>query len=275
MNESKMSFQKTEFLQWALPKLGYRWGGFRKPRKQVLRRIRERIHELELSGGFQEYRDYLKEHPEEWKILDRLCDITVSKFFRDRKVWEYIRENLLPGLIIREPVSIWSAGCCNGEEAYSLAIISEQLLSKKERKNINILATDRNSHVLNRALKGRYPAGALKELSDEELNKFFREVEDDSGEDYQVKSKLKEEIEFEKRDISNSLPGCTFDLVLCRNLVFTYFTKERQVRFLERLKPHLNENGFLVTGSNENLPETDWLKTESKTHRVYRVKKSL
>lgn len=68
----------TTFLQWALPRMGYRWAGFRKPRRQILRRIRGRMYELGLSGGYEEYMRYLESNPGEWDILDRLCDVTAS-----------------------------------------------------------------------------------------------------------------------------------------------------------------------------------------------------
>lgn len=271
-----MSSQKgTSFLQWVLFKLGYRWDGFRKPQNQVLSRIRIRIQELGLPGGFDEYKEYLKDHPEEWKILDPLCDVTISKFFRDRKMWEYLQDEILPELLNSEPISIWSAGCCNGEEAYSLAIINEQLTEKTGlesiKNKVNILATDRNDQVLNRAGKGQYPESALKELTDDEIDKYFRKPYKGHEEHYQVEERLKEYNEFEKRDIQESLPDQTFELILCRNLVFTYFTEERQVQFLERLKPHLAEESFLIIGSNECLPETDWLDPESETHKVFRI----
>ena len=157
--------KEIAFLQWALPKLGYRWAGFRKPRKQVLKRIRERIQQLKLSTGYSGYRQYLQEHPDEWKQLDQLCDVTISKFFRDRKVWKFLREEILAdqsSKTVPDPISVWSAGCCNGEEAYSLAIIFDQLSRNGRKQKGMILGSDRNSDVLKRARMGKYPAGAFK-----------------------------------------------------------------------------------------------------------------
>lgn len=255
--------------------MGYRWDGFRKPRNQVLSRIRDRIHDLGLSGGFDEYRQFLGDHPKEWENLNRLCDVTISKFFRDREVWEYLRDEILPEILSDKPVTIWSIGCCNGEEAYSLAIISEQLTNVSGRNvttsDFNILATERNEHVLRRAGKGCYPAGALKELMDDEIRTYFRKLDDVHEEDYQIKERVKEYIQFEKRDIRESLPDQSFDLILCRNLVFTYFTEERQSEFLDDLKPRMKERSYLVIGSNESLPKPEWLEMVSETHRVFGV----
>ena len=277
----------VNFLQWALPKMGYRWDGFSNPREQVLKRIRERMAELELSGGYAEYKSYLEEHPKEWERLDKLCDVTISKFFRDRKLWDFLREKILTELVCypseefkqnSEKVHIWSAGCCNGEEPYSVAMIYEQLKKSKlsehsTYRRILILATDRNDEVLKRAQIGRYPPGSLKELDADEIETFFEKSEYDhqernDDEPFKIKSRLKEYIEFEKRDIRESLPEKTFDIIFCRNLVFTYFTEERQKQFLKRLKPHLKVGGYLVLGSNEEIPEAAWLEPVSDTHPV-------
>ena len=68
------SDEGTKFLQWALPRLGYRWNGFRKPRGQVLKRVKSRIQELNLSGGYSEYKHFLQKNQDEWQVLDRLHD---------------------------------------------------------------------------------------------------------------------------------------------------------------------------------------------------------
>ena len=82
----------VEFLQWALPRLRMRWAGFRKVRGQVCKRIGRRLKELGL-GDIDAYRSYLDKHSEEWEILDGLCRITISRFHRDRKVFECLRDS--------------------------------------------------------------------------------------------------------------------------------------------------------------------------------------
>jgi chemotaxis protein methyltransferase CheR len=233
------------------------------------------MQQLGLSGGYPEYKEYLELHLGEWKQLDRLCDVTISKFFRDRNVWDFLRDQVLFKLLQKReaaPVTIWSAGCCNGEEPYSLAMINEQLAAKSgQQQNISILATDRNAEVLERAQTGRYPSGALKELTENEITTFFHETGGTDDEDFEINAFLKQRISFEQRDIQHSLPDKVFDLILCRNLVFTYFTRERQLEFLQRLKPRLANDGFLIVGSQEQLPEVGWLEAVNETHRIYSV----
>lgn len=262
-------------MQWALPKLGYRWKGFRKPRGQVLKRVRARMRELELPGSYGEYREYLEHHPKEWAVLDSLCDVTISKFFRDRKLWDYLRDQIFPSRIEStggNSLSIWSAGCCNGEEPYSIAMIVAQL---KEREwpgmKVTILASDRNPDVLQRAKAGRFPEGALKELRKDEIDTYFHK--DETGDDdYVIRDQLKSCVTFEKRDIRKSFPETVFDIVFCRNLVFTYFLKKEQIDFLNRLNPHVADNGYLVIGSNETIPGVDGFTKVSPTFPIYKKK---
>ncbi len=193
----------VSFLQWALPRLGYRWPGFRKPRRQILRRIKNRMGALGLPG-FAYYANYLEQNPSEWQTLDALCDVTISRFFRDRKLWDFLREEVFRKWVddkagaadensrMRMEHRIWSAGSCNGEEAYSAAITLAELglinISDNTAARIQfhkpILASDRNDMVLQRARAGIYEAGALKELKPEERERWFVKVDNaPNGED--------------------------------------------------------------------------------------------
>src|ERR687895_1262085 len=133
----------VSFLQWALPRLGLRWEGFRKPRRQVCRRLRARIGELGLDG-VAAYRAHVEARPDEWRVLDRLCRVTISRFYRDRGVWEALRGEL-------DPRSVWSAGSASGEEAYTAALVWPEA---------TILATDADLALLERAARGCYTGSA-------------------------------------------------------------------------------------------------------------------
>ena len=117
----------VRLLQWLLPQLRMRYPGFHKVRKQVCKRIQRRIKQLKLSHA-EAYQHYLETHPDEWLIVDKLCSVTISRFYRDKVVLEHISKEVFPELaqtavtsgetIIRG----WSAGCAAGEEAYSSGI---------------------------------------------------------------------------------------------------------------------------------------------------------
>jgi chemotaxis protein methyltransferase CheR len=87
----------TAFLQWALPQRDLRWPGFRKVRRQVCKRLKRRIRELGL-GDLAAYRSRLEADPAEWRAFDECCHITISRFFRDRGVFEVLRTYVLPDI---------------------------------------------------------------------------------------------------------------------------------------------------------------------------------
>ena len=87
----------TAFLQWALPRLGMRWPGFRRVRGQVCKRLRRRMAELGLRN-LAAYRALLETHSGEWVPLDGLCRISISRFYRDQGVWRTLEREVLPPL---------------------------------------------------------------------------------------------------------------------------------------------------------------------------------
>ena len=86
-----------EFLDWALPRLGFRRAGFRRVRGQVRKRLARRLDELGLAD-LEAYRSRLATDAAEWECLDALCRVTVSRMYRDRAVWDLVADSLLPEL---------------------------------------------------------------------------------------------------------------------------------------------------------------------------------
>src|SRR5512134_2397902 len=140
-----------------LKRLGYRPAGFRRVRKRVLRRIERRFRELGLQS-LDAYRRYLEGASGERETLDALLNITISKFYRDRALFDYLRREVLPGLQ-RKRGRCWSAGCASGEEPYTVALLAPGL---------EIVATDRDPVVLERARIGLYRASSLRDLPEED-----------------------------------------------------------------------------------------------------------
>ncbi|TVR66128.1 MAG: chemotaxis protein CheR [Gemmatimonadales bacterium] len=246
----------TAFLRWALPRLGMRWAGFRKVRGQVCKRISRRIQELGL-GGFDAYRRHLEGHPEEWAVLDGLCRVTITRFHRDRGVFELLREEVLPALAEREGegerkrevlLRAWSAGCASGEEPYTLALaerLDPTLTSRGIR--LHITATDADPHLLARARRGRYPMGALRDLP-------AGWVEESFTSEMELDPEIREAVVFLEQDLRYEMPDGPFHLILCRNLAFTYFDEALRRETLERLTARLVLGGVLVLGAHETLP---------------------
>jgi len=247
----------VEFLRWALPLLHFRWPGFRKVRRQVHKRIDRRLGQLGLPGA-ESYREYLESHPGEWQVLDSCLRVSISRFYRDRGVFDYLDGEVLPELAqtaIRRgerEIRCWCAGCASGEEAYTLAILgSLGRFARFGGLRLRILATDADEHLLQRARRARYPASSLKDAPREWLaGPLFG-----CGEEYEVRAEVRVGVEFDQQDIRRRLPDGPFDLVLCRNLVFTYFDEPLQQQVLRRIVERIRPGGVLVIGKQESLPK--------------------
>lgn len=247
------------FLQWALPRLHLRWPGFRKVRRQVCKRIARRLAELNLPG-LAGYRDWLDTHPDEWQVLDQLCWISISRFYRDRAVFQFLERTVLPHLAGQaqargeQNLRCWSIGCASGEEPYTLAILWRLRLAPQfPGLRLRVLATDVDAQAIERASQGCYPASSLKDLPDEWKHAAFAR----SADRFCLKPEYREAVTFQQEDVRETTPPGPFHLILCRYLVFTYFDELLQRETLGRIAARLIPGGALVIGATETLPE-DW-----------------
>jgi chemotaxis protein methyltransferase CheR len=252
--------------------MGKRWPGYRRVRRQVCKRIGRRLKELGLSGP-SAYGSHLATHREEWVRLESFCRITISRFYRDRQVFSVLGSGVLPALARRaagraDPrLRCWSAGCASGEEPYTLKMLWElETGSAFEGVTLSIIATDAEPKVLDRAREARFPAGSLRDLPDGWRDAAF----DRSNGDYRLRRAFREGIEFRLQDIGEGMPEGVFDLVLCRNLVFTYEDERSQRRSLRRLVERVRPGGVLVIGVHEVLPEPGTLVADTDAPGIYR-----
>jgi chemotaxis protein methyltransferase CheR len=146
---------------------------------------------------------------------------------------------------------IWSAGCASGEEPCTLKILWDlEVKPRFPEACLGIVATDIDETLLERARRARYPAASLRELPPELTVQAFTA----SNGCWCVKAAHKQGIQFLQQDVRQEAPPGRFDLVLCRNLAFTYFASALQEAVLERIAASLSPQGLLVIGSHERLP---------------------
>jgi len=252
--------QSVEFLQWVLPCLGLRWLGFRRVRRQVIKRIARRIETLQLPD-FDAYRRYLKSHQQEWPLLDGFCRITISRFYRDRPIFDILAQEGLPELVglcrsrSERRLLCWSAGCGAGEEAYTLVLIWVLHLALQAPDIfLSVVATDADAAQISRAQNGCYARSTLKELPPSWRDIAFSEA---AGR-YCIKPEYRQTVKWGVQDLRNAIPEGRFDLILCRNLAFTYFSTDLQRQTLHRLATAMLPGGLLVLGAHEVLPESSW-----------------
>lgn len=245
------------FLNWALPELGLRPAGFRRVRTQVCKRIGRRLHELGLVDTAA-YRQFVECSPKEWAVLDSFCRITISRFYRDRQIFEWLRDSGLPDLAVRalserrNQLRCWSAGCGGGEEPYSLRIMWDLCVARRfPLLTFEIVATDADPAMLARARRATYSAGSLREMPEEWIEKAFSRMP--AG--YELCESARQGVRFLRQDIRREMPDGPFDLILCRNLAFTYFDEAGQRDLLAKIAARLRIGGFLIVGIGETIPD--------------------
>jgi chemotaxis protein methyltransferase CheR len=243
------------FLQWALPHLHMRWPGFRKVHGQVCKRLGRRLEELDLSN-LKSYRLYLENNPLEWHILDSLCRITISRFFRDRGVYESLQSQIFPEIIKNtrrthnKTLSCWCIGAASGEEPYSLSLLWDLSGLKIHDIDLTVLATEVDQLLINRARNGCYPESSIRELPPAMKTLGFCR----KGKQFCLKARFRKRVQFLQQDIRKEMPPSSFHLILCRNLVFTYFSRDLQKKIARQILKRLKPGGVLVIGSHEELP---------------------
>ncbi len=128
------------------------------------------MHDLGLVE-MRAYRTYLETHPDEWSRLDHFCRIPISRFYRDRGVFDRLAETVIPSLSRallrrdRRELRCWSAGCASGEEPYTLRLMWAFRLQRWFPDiGLGVVATDADANLLRRAERACYAASSLKEL---------------------------------------------------------------------------------------------------------------
>lgn len=240
-----------QFLKEVAPWLGLQQRPFQ--RKGIKRKVEHRIADI----GFSSWDEYLlkvQKDPEERDHLSKIFTVTISRFFRDREVFDLLETSIFPAVLKdreKKDVNVWSIGCASGEEPYSLSLLWKEIFENDFPDiRLAILATDIDEKMIERGKEGRYKKSSLREAPERILRNYFR-VENGF---YVLDRAIRESVEFRKQNVleEESFPG--MDIIFCRNLAFTYFSKESQVRVLKKLALSLQEKGYLVIGKGETLP---------------------
>ena len=216
----------------------------------VTRRIERRIG-LARSEDIDEYLKRLRQERDELDALYRDLLIGVTRFFRDEPAFDLIERRIVPELVQRKtdgsPLRVWVAGCATGEEAYSIAIVLQEVLARFGHRPVQIFATDVHRGSLERAARGIYDEEAVSNVSPERLARYFVQI----GRTYQVIPELKQTIVFAPHNVIKDAPFTRVDLVSCRNMLI-YLQPAIQQKVLSLFHFSLNRDGILFLGPSES-----------------------
>lgn len=197
------------------------------------------------------------ENSSAWRELTSRVTVKETYFFRDAACFQALEHTILPGLVAtrraggRRSLHVWSAGCATGEEAYSLAILVDRLLSDRQAWEVTVLATDIDVKALAEARRGRYRAWSLRDLAPSLRDSCF--VRRSSGQ-FELDPRIRGMVSFEPENVASGRLRGPIDLILCRNSLM-YLVPGAAQAAIERLRSSLAEDGWLAVAPAEASAE--------------------
>lgn len=240
----------TELKTIIKKKLGFNCDGYKQA--HLKRRLAVRLR-ANNSPSYKEYAMTLLNNDDESEKLKEALTVNVTELFRNPETFEAFYKVGLPELIKtkeeNKTIKVWSAGCSNGEEPYSIAIMMLEFLGYRANKyNISILGTDIDDDSLRIAEFGVYKPKQLEKISKERLDRFFIK----QGDDYAVADDVRNIVHFKHHDIISGPRMYGFDIIFCRNVTI-YFDKSLQEELYMKFYDSLNEGGYFLMGKTETL----------------------
>jgi two-component system, chemotaxis family, CheB/CheR fusion protein len=234
------------------------------------RRIERRMAMAAVTDS-DRYLAMLRQDSRELELLAKDLLINVTSFFRDPEVFEFLAEEIVPGLVRKHasdrPLRIWVAGCSTGEETYSIAMLFHEAIAAAGRNiKLQVFASDVDGDAVGFARDGVYPETIEVDVSPPRLARFFTKTDHT----YRVVPELREVAVFTVQDVLADPPFSRLDLVCCRNLLI-YLRPEAQEKVLLLFHFALREGGILFLGESETVGRLDdRFEPISKTQRIYR-----
>ncbi|HEX9242482.1 MAG TPA: protein-glutamate O-methyltransferase CheR [Anaeromyxobacter sp.] len=221
-------------------------------------RLAKRLRELGLTSYGHYYERVVADEAEQIRMLDAICT-NETHFFREPRHFELLAEQIFPAWRAeaaegkRSPrIRVWSAACSTGEEPYTIAM--ELLHAFPTGWDLEVLASDLSTKVLDRAAAGIWPIEKAKEIPEHHRKAFM--LRGFGAQEGLMKAgpEIRKIVRFARVNlVGDAWPaGPPFDLVFCRN-VLIYFERQAKTTVVERLLERLDARGYLFLGHAESL----------------------
>ncbi len=225
-------------------------------RDMVYSRLSRRLRQLGMRS-FEQYCNFLKTKESHEELLHLVNAITtnLTSFFREIHHFEHLESQVLGPLIASgtKRIRIWSAGCSQGSEPYSIAMVLASLLERRSDIDAKILATDIDTNMLARGRSGEYRMEDFKNIP-QRYHKFVQSKKREGEQGILMAPVLQKLITFNQLNLLDEkwpMRG-QFDVVFCRNVVI-YFDKPTQKVLFERYANQTKSRGWLYIGHSESL----------------------
>ncbi|MBQ3163314.1 MAG: protein-glutamate O-methyltransferase CheR [Lachnospiraceae bacterium] len=216
---------------------------------------------IQKSGyrSYNEFMDLVEKFPTgaEAEILLNALTTNHTYFWREYEQFLYFKQTVLPKLKEKEVSTkdwrIWCAASSSGEEPYTLAMLCLDFLGLEHLEwDTTILATDIDTNVLEKAVRGVYTKDSVENLPHQYVRRFFRPLNEN---EYQVRDDLKRQVIFRKFNLMEPIPfKKKLHVVFLRN-VMIYFDEKTKARLLENIYDKMEPGGYLFIGSTESISQ--------------------
>ncbi|HOP49306.1 MAG TPA: protein-glutamate O-methyltransferase CheR [Ignavibacteriales bacterium] len=224
-------------------------------------RLQKRVSFLKLNG-YEDYLNYLKTHPnrnDELKYLYEAITINETFFFRNQPQLDALVQSIIPEIVNtrakgqKYKLRVWSAASSSGEEAYSIAMMFQELVKPKyPNLELEVIGTDINYQVVETAKKGVYREYSIRNTPPFYLKKYFKMIGPNT---YEVDPNIKKYCSFKVMNLLDDTAMRqmnNFDVVYCCN-VLIYFDTKAKIRVVSHLYNSLQKPGYLFIGYSETL----------------------
>jgi chemotaxis protein methyltransferase CheR len=222
-------------------------------------RLHKRVRALNYPG-LNEYVETLFEAGQLDEELTHLIDVVTTNktdFFREPSHFDFMREVAVPELLKprgRGDLKVWSAASSSGMEAYTIAMVLDDMARVERRLQYRILGTDISTTMLRHARTGIYTRDVLEPVPPEFIKRYFLVARDHSSDQVRVVPELRRRVNFMRMNLMDaSYPvDRDVDIIFCRN-VLIYFERDTQRKVVEQLCAHLRPGGYLMVGHSESM----------------------
>jgi chemotaxis protein methyltransferase CheR len=224
----------------------------------VYARLAKRLRALHLEA-FCDYCDLVESPSGSRERQEMLAALTtnVTRFYREPHHFEHLKTHLLPPLIKEAQrggrIRIWSAACSSGQEPYSIVLTLLSLWPEAASRDIKVLATDIDPHILEAGAKGVYSEQQIEPVPETERKRFFETINVDGKPHWRVGPAMRAMVSFKQLNLIENWPmSGPFDAIFCRNVVI-YFDEPTQQRLWSNFTPKLARHGALYIGHSERV----------------------
>lgn len=242
-------------------------------------RLQKRVRSLNYSD-INEYVEHLfDEQHFETELIHLIDCVTTNKtdFFREPTHFDFMKNVAVPELLRRKgrggrPLKIWSAACSTGMEAYTAAMVLDDMSANGANFQFSILGTDISTSVLHLAEMGIYTPEMIAPVPPEMVRRYFLSSKDPRREEVRVVPRLRRSTNFMRMNLMDEVYPVDrdVDIIFCRN-VLIYFDRATQREVVERLCSHLRPGGYFIVGHSESMIHNETMVLQQIQPTIFKI----